>query len=588
MTRYPWILLLSLCLAPQVLAVEQNSAATEATERNAELSSDLDQFVRGAINEGFLTPIGSADSSPAQQNHSENLVEPTSGKMAPVKSEVVAANDGACTGPYALDFSELQTVGRYQDLYEVRDKVDAAAEHGDAPVQKTALAKAHIALGLYSEALMVLRRTPGPEFTPYRKLAELMNNRQRPDTAYFHKMDSCRSEAGHWLALAQFISGDAGGVQKLQDSLSGFRKLPLQLRIDYAALVIPELERIDEKGLARKLMADFSEDQVNRSPQLRFVDALVKLDSGDSAAERTVVGFLSHPQFQEQALAAMLRRKRPLDPAYQEILLSDLMRKFGQQGSDRQLAASLQFALEELSARSKYQPIMELAQMPALQNPAAQAEVKRQLVSSLKRDLSGEDRLRNLAAISAMASDSKLLDDHPSKDQLVKMATEQAVHFGFGSMASALVGKSETKGSASQEVATLAFRRHDYASVYALADEFTRDEGIAVLAAKSAIMEQNQPLLIKFENRMPLKPESLLALIEQDAVSGHWIVSDRIYAAADQLTGADHKQRVERVSALKRAALNLPSPTAPMTMARVREKLSATPPPAAPASRGSN
>ena len=352
--------------------------------------------------------------------------------------------------------------------------------------------------------------------------------------------------------------------------------------------MIPELERIDEKGLARKLMADFSEDQVNRSPQLRFVDALVKLDSGDSAAERTVVGFLSHPQFQEQALAAMLRRKRPLDPAYQEILLSDLMRKFGQQGSDRQLAASLQFALEELSARSKYQPIMELAQMPALQNPAAQAEVKRQLVSSLKRDLSGEDRLRNLAAISAMASDSKLLDDHPGKDQLVKMATEQAVHFGFGSMASALVGKSETKGSASQEVATLAFRRHDYASVYTLADEFPRDEGIAVLAAKSAIMEQNQPLLIKFENRMPLKPESLLALIEQDAVSGHWIVSDRIYAAADQLTGADHKQRVERVSALKRAALNLPSPTAPMTMARVREKLSATPPPAAPASRGSN
>ena len=587
MTRFPWVLLLSLCLVPQVLAAEPNSAAADKSDRNAELSSDLDQFVRGAINEGLLTPSNPGDSAPAKP-HVDGMATMMPSEQVTEQRQVGTAHEGMCNGSYALDFSGLQQFSRYQELYAVRDNQDAATDHTVTPVTSSELAKAHIALGLYSEALMVLKRTQGPETTPYRKLAELLESRQRPDIEYFREMASCRSQAGHWHALAQMVSGDTDGFQNLQSALTEFRKLPLQMRIDYAALAIPELERHGDKALARKLLADFNEVDISNSPQLRFVDALVKLDSGDSGAERTIVGFLSHPQFQEQALAAMLRRKRPLDPAYQEILLTDLMQKFGQEDGDRQLAASLQFALEELSARSKYQPIMELARMPALQNPAAQAEVKRQLVASLQRDLSSEDPLRNLASISALASESGLLDDHPSKDQLIRTATEQAVHFGFGSIASMLAGKSETKENATLQVAALAFLRHDYTSVYALADQSTGDDAITLLAAKSAIAEQDKPLLAKFESRLPLKPEVTLALIEQDALSGYWIVSDHVYATASQLTGTEHLRRVARVESLKSAALGKPLPRAPMTMARIRETLGAASIASAPASRGSN
>jgi len=186
------------------------------------------------------------------------------------------------------------------------------------------MAKAYIALGLYSEAVMSLKRTPGPEFAPYRNLATLMQNRNKPNVRFFQEMASCQEDSQLWLALAQLVAGQANGVQTLQNSLSGFRKLPPQLRIDYAALSSPELERIGEQALAKKLIADFDEEQVANSSELRFVSALVNLDGGDSAAERTVVEFLDHPQFQEPALAAMLRRKRPMDPAYEEILLGDL------------------------------------------------------------------------------------------------------------------------------------------------------------------------------------------------------------------------------------------------------------------------
>ena len=583
------ILLVSLCLVPQAMAAGPDSAVAEKSTHKSNLSSDLDSFVRGAISEGLLTPSDDSQAKQVEPPGSDHGAPARKADPAIAPASAAEARYNACDRPYALDFSGVQAIGRYQEIYSVREKVGATTDELMLPDALSDMAKAYIGLGLYPEAIMILKRAPGPESAPYRNLAILMANRNRPDVRFFQEMASCQEESGIWLALAQLVSGQANGVQTLQDSLSGFRRLPLQLRIDYAALSIPELERIGEKSLARKLIADFSEEQVTDSPQLRFVSALVSLDSGDSAAERTVIEFLDHPQFQEPALAAMLRRKRPMDPAYEEILLGDLMQKFGQdENSDKHLAASLQFALQELSARSRYQPIMKLAAMPALQNPEAQAEVRRQLVSSLDRDLGDNDPLRNLAAISALAGESGLLDNEPSRERLFKTATERAIHFGFGAMASDLSAKIATDEAVSLQIATLAFRRQDYEEVYALADGHPRDSRINVLAAKSAIKEQNQALLNKIESRLSLQPDSILALIEQDAVSGHWIVSDRIYDAADQLTGVDHEQRVARVASLKRAAQGDAMPTGPMSMARVSDLLKSTPLASAPSSRGSN
>tara|TARA_R110001599_G_C12246134_1_gene659167 strand:+ start:1155 stop:2924 length:1770 start_codon:yes stop_codon:yes gene_type:complete len=589
MKRYPWILLFSLCLVPQAMAAGPDSTVAEKSTRKSNLSSDLDSFVRGAINEGLLTPADDKHAEPVGPPEPEHQV--TMPKAGPVAAHGPAADErySACDGPYALDFTNVQRIGRYQEIYPVRETVGATIDEKVLPAALGEMAKAYIALGLYSEAVMSLKRTPGPEFAPYRNLATLMQNRNKPNVRFFQEMASCQEDSQLWLALAQLVAGQANGVQTLQNSLSGFRKLPLQLRIDYAALSIPELERIGEQALAKKLIADFDEEQVANSSELRFVSALVNLDGGDSAAERTVVEFLDHPQFQEPALAAMLRRKRPMDPAYEEILLGDLMQKFGQdKNSDKHLAASLQFALQELSARSRYQPIMKLAEMPALQNPEAQAEVRRQLVSSLDRDLGGDNPLRNLAAISALAGESGLLDNEPGRDRIFKTATERAIHFGFGAMASNLSAKTATDGAVNLQIATLAFRRHDYREVYALADGHPRDSSINVLAAKSAIKEQNRELLNKLESRLSLQPDTILALIEQDAVSGYWIVSDRIYDAADQLTGVEHEQRVARVASLKRAAQGDSMPARPMSIARVTDLLKSTPLASAPSSRGSN
>jgi len=561
----------------------------EKSTRKSDLSSDLDSFVRGAINKGLLTPAGEGHPEPDGPSGHDDPVSPPVADQVKSRALVAEERYSACDRPYALDFTDVQTIGRYQEIYPVREKVGGTTDKLALPDALREMAKAYIALGLYPEAIMSLKRTTGPDIVPYRKLAMLMANRTKPDVLFFQEMASCQEDSEIWLALAQLVAGQADGARTLQESLSGFRKLPLQLRIDYAALSIPELERIGEKSLARKLIADFDEAQVANSSELRFVSALVSLDSGDTAAERTVIEFLDHPQFQEPALAAMLRRNQTMDPAYEEILLGDLMQKFGQDSNgDKHLAASLQFALGELSASSRYQPIMDLAAMPALQNPEAQAEVRRQLVSSLDRDLGGDDPLRSLAAISALAAEAGLLDNEPSRDRLFRTATERAIHFGFGAMASNLSARTVADETMSLQIATLAFRRQDYSEVYALADSHPRDSGINVLAAKSAIKEQNLAMLSKIESRLTLQPDAILALIEQDAVSGHWVVSERVYAAAGQLTGDDHEQRVARVASLKREAQGAAVPAGPMSMARVTELLSSTSPASAPSSRGSN
>ena len=154
MTRYPWILLLGFCLAPQMLAVEPGPAVGDKSERNAELSTDLKQFVRGAIDEGLLTPVKPADPAPARAGLSDDTAAAMPPEPVPEKPQVMRARESACTGLYALDFSDLQRIDSYQELYAVRDSIDAAADQGGAPGTSTGLAKTHIALGLYSEALV--------------------------------------------------------------------------------------------------------------------------------------------------------------------------------------------------------------------------------------------------------------------------------------------------------------------------------------------------------------------------------------------------------------------------------------------------
>jgi hypothetical protein len=556
MTRFGLLLLLGCVLVPASLAQEGAIAEPGAEQgQPVQLANELDQFVRDAIDEGLLTPVGEADAEPEEQ--ADDRPSLPAGvrrrQAAPFEVEV------DCNGPNPLDFGEFEAFDRYQQIYTFQEKASQQPGQGEE-LAGVELAKAYLALGLYSEAGMVLKSTPGPVATAYLKVSRMMENRAIADLEYFQKLAECREEAGIWYGVALLANDRDAGVEVLSENINAFRKLPFRLRADLTAMVVPELDKRGERILPVKLLADFTSSQVADTTQLQFAKSIIDLGEQRPDAENDIRRFLSEPQFQEQALAVLMRHGKPLNSLQEEILMGELMKKFGQTGDDRALAASLQYALQELSGSSNYQPIMELAGMPALQNESAQKEIRRQFIKGLERDLNSDNRLRNLAALNALVSDPGILETAPERTKLYRAGASLAVRFGLVSMTRVLMKQDEADDAVIAELARLEFRAGDYDAVTNWAQAYPKNAPLNLLAAQSAIRQGNPVGLRIYEGRLELEPEAVLSLIELDAATNRWMVSDEIYAAAAALSDPVLKQRADRVFAMRTSARELANP----------------------------
>lgn len=570
MTRFALLLLLGCILATASLAQEGATAHPKVEEgKPVQLANELDQFVRDAIDEGLLTPAGDTDAAP------EEMVAKRPGLPVGVRPRQAAPFpvEVDCDGPNPLDFGEFEAFDRYQQIYTFQEKASQQPGQGEE-LAGVELAKAYLALGLYSEAGMVLKSTPGPVATAYLKVSRLMENRTAVDVDYFQKLAECREEAGIWYGAALLASDRDAGVDVFGESINTFRKLPFRLRADLTAMVVPELDKRGERILPVKLLADFTPVQISDTTQLQFAKSIIDLGEQRPDAEKDLRRFLSEPQFQEQALAVLMRHGKPLNSVQEEILMGELMKKFGQTGDDRALAASLQYALQELSGSSNYQPIMELADMPALQNEPAQKEIRRQFVKGLERDLTSDNRLRNLAALNALVSDPGILASAPERTKLYRSGASLSVRFGLVSMTRVLMQHDETDDAVIAELARLEFRAGDYDAVTNWAQAYPENAPLNLLAAKSAIRQGNLVGLRIYEDRMEMEPEAVLSLIELDAATNRWIVSDEIYAAAAALENPLLKQRADRVFAMRSSARELAQPrTSKLAMGQVSSVL---------------
>jgi hypothetical protein len=210
--------------------------------------------------------------------------------------------------------------------------------------------------------------------------------------------------------------------------------------------------------------------------------------------------------------------------------------------------------LDEMSNASMYVPMMKLAELPSMQSPEARAELTNHLAASLKRDLASDESLRNLAAIEALIKDPGLLEAVPERAALYETATVVAVRLGFGSLGDALADKAEGGEGVAEQRAVLAYRQKQADEVFTLAARYPANQKITLIAARAAIDARDKAKLSVYESRLSLVPETVLALIEQDAAAAHWIVSDKVFQAAAQLTGEEEKGRVDRVLRLKLAS----------------------------------
>ena len=578
MKRLAWILIGGLLLAPPGLALKETPAKPEPDARRETLSNELGAFVRQAVNEGLLDPVGTE--KPAVSK----AVPP---ELSPVPAAAIPAGPIDCTAPYPLDFKSFGTLSRYSDIYAYREDSEfveagvaqAVAEAGGTAHPGLTLAKAYIALDLASEAAMTVKSGLSQDAVALQNLSVLLEGRGLAPLAYFAELAGCYPDAGLWHAIALVSDGEKAGAALLEASLTEFRQLPLQLRDRAALIAIPALDGLGQQTLAKLLIASFSDEEIAHSAQLRFSQAIIKLGSGSPDAEQLIDKFLIQSRFQEAALSALVRHKRPVSNAVREILLDEMVTRIELAQQNADVREDLSFVLDELSAGSMYVPMMKLADLPSMQSDEAREQLTKHLVSSLQRDLASEESLRNLAAIEALIKDSGLLDRVPERAALYDTATGVAVRLGFGSLGDALADKAQGGEGVAEQRAVLAYRQKHFQEVFGLASRYPSNQKINLIAARAAIEVKDRAKLSVLEPRLRLEAETILTLIEEDAATGNWMVSDAVFEAAYELGDQSQKARVARVLKLKRAApelamsSRLPMSSIPGKLERTRQSL---------------
>lgn len=572
MRRYLWLLLCGVLLAPPVLAAKPEAETAGPDARKQELSTELNQFVRDAIDEGLLAPSGSASAATAAPANDEQVSIVPQRAAAPSDAW---SFDGQmdCTAPYPLDFSEFEPIASYADILNFRTQLMA---NGASPKDDPRLAKAYISLDMGSEAMMNLQNSANPEEHALRRVALLIDGRTRPDLAYFQELARCYEQGGFWFGVALLADGQAAGAAHVDKAFGEFRHLPLQLRTSVTSLAVPALDRADGRFLAQKMLASFDDGQLRDSTQLQFANAIIELGQGSSQAEILIRTFLLQGRFQQEALFALIRHHRVIDAPVRALLLDSMLLQIEQSQRDEDIRASMNFVLDELSAESRYLTIMDMAGRENMQSEAAQSTIREHLLKGLQRDLASDDPLQNLAAIEALTVESGLLDHHEERTALYEAATLKAVRLGFASLADELSRKTQPGETVAEQRATLAFRLKDYPAVFQIAEANPANAPIGLIAAMSAI-DANDPAQVQiFTSRLKLDDQTILALIEQDAASRHWIVPASVYQAASNITDEALKGRVDRVLALKQAAATGPDEPSPATIAGIPDRLMST------------
>ncbi|MFN4102233.1 MAG: hypothetical protein ACK4GT_20930, partial [Pararhodobacter sp.] len=305
----------------------------------------------------------------------------------------------------------------------------------------------------------------------------------------------------------------------------------------------------------------------------QLTQAVLELGIGNPDAETALRNYLMQARYQEIALFTLLRHGRTITELERNVLVSGLLTKLEQSHQDADIRSSLQFVLEELSTGSRHQTILDMAARANLQSAAAQDEIRRHFVAGLERDLAGTDPLRNLAAIEALVREDGLLDGAEARGDLYEAAVLKSVRLGFGALADTLARKANPGAEAAEHRAVLAYHRGEADALQTKATDYPGNLTIVRMAALNALNAGDKPRLAELSAGLMGDPASLIALIEEDAALGTWIVPEMVYSSASALTGEEDRRRVRRVMDLRRVAGGLPAAPERVTITGMPETL---------------
>ncbi len=531
--------------APTEAPSSPEAGPSRSPEPKSELAERLDTIVGRAIDARILQPPGSAALGPGAR--------PVD--AMPLEASETAPERRQCPEDAPLDLSAMQNISWYSDLSDFAADTSSSS---DTPMQGLLTkAKAELALGLNAEALVTLREVPAIESEPLVHLLHLMQRREPSDIAYFDWLARCEAAGNLWLAVALLAEGRADGASLIAREMNAFRALPLHLRADVAMLIVPSLSENGETGLSDKLIAAFSRSEIDELVRLQFIEALIDLYKGKPGADESIRAFLSKPEFQIDALSALGRRGAPLSAIQRAVLADEMTRAIASGARTREVAFALDFALSEMAATSDYELVHALTTLPSLQSEQSRSEIRRRFAESLRKDLKGQDLVRKLLALDALINENGILSADETYIDVFNLGQTEAQALGQLVLAERIGAKIGRSDELAEQRARSAYAARDDMTLHSLAGASPTNQKIILLAALRAVDAGASDLLKIYEPILKPDQNAITALIEEDALTGRWIVSSEVYTAARAIEDVELAARVKRVLEIRAAGTEL-------------------------------
>jgi len=518
-----------IALCATVYAEDQNKVDPEPLTKTEQVSNSLEGFIGEAMSAGLL-------SGPNEKANDE--VAAGSKKRTTI-----------CQGEYPLDFTEYESVRLYSDLAVYRSAENADSED----VEGAKLIKAYLSLGLYAEAMAVQDKNDDTlEEQAYTAVAKLLDGYRKADEVVFAKLANCHSEGELWLSISQLIAGDGAGANMLGRHVDDFRKLPVQLRVNVAAKVLPTLRYNHEILLGKKLLATFEQEEITGSSRLNLQAIFLKANAASGNGALEAYDFLSRISPSMNELLANAEGDTFMGNAQQAVVAEEAYKVLRRSTDAHEIAAALQFALEGVKHESDYGEFLKLMDMPSLATDVFQRELKEQLASRLMSDLKADEHLTRLAVVDTLANHPGIIAGHSAEAEITKIATDFLKNNGQSGLAAEVAHLEDPIGDNVVLSAQLAYREGDTDALYKIAQENMSQVEVVYLGALAAVEKSDAAMFNQMEQYLPKDAERLLVLAEEDALVGGWLLTEKSYEMVQSLADEDQLKRLNQVLSLKK------------------------------------
>lgn len=462
-----------------------------------ESAAGLDAFVETAIRGGLLVAPkdGAVEIDPVAQ------------------AELVSM----CAEAYQLDFSVVQSLRRFTELPTLADAEDAAP---DAKL-RTDL-KAKLALGLYAEAKSLIVRSPDDAWRTHKKFIQLMENRVRPDVAYFRSLASCHPEAALWHAVSQLVIFDPDGVDGIAGQVANIRSLPFNLREDVSMLVVPTL-LIERRGdIAQQILATFTPQEIDNSVRLSALKtAIVDMPSGAESDDRLVM-LMSRPKLKLAALLILVERDGSLRPTIHSFALEEAWNVLEQSETQHDLDPILEFVIKHLGSDDLYAGLERVRALPVADREDVRASIDNYTMLALDDYLSDEDPAHAINALETLNSFHTELPIDARGNALRKHGARKAIELGLFSMVKHFLEPVDREPQVGLLLATAAFWGHANQDLFEVRDEFPTQAEINRMAGIRALQANLPSIAATAFAALSAHPSAQLELLEQGAIEGNW------------------------------------------------------------------